>query len=134
MRRTFIVSLLIVMAISVVGPAQEKAEQAASKVSSEKQTVLGLYLTAKEAYARWKADPEHVKILDARTPEEYVFVGHPAMAWNIPLKFVTHEWDAGKKNFVVKSSPAFVAQVKQVVKPHDTLLVICGSGGRSARR
>ena len=33
----------------------------------------------------WEADPENVKILDVRTPEEYLFVGHPPMAWKIPL-------------------------------------------------
>ncbi len=32
-----------------------------------KQTVLGLYVTAKEAYEKWKADAEKVKILDVRT-------------------------------------------------------------------
>ena len=40
-----------------------------------KQTVLGLYVTAKEAFAQWKANPEKVKIIDVRTPEEYLFVG-----------------------------------------------------------
>ena len=49
-----------------------------------KQTVLGLYVTAKEAYEKWQADPEKVMIIDVRTPEEYLFVGHPTMAWNIP--------------------------------------------------
>ena len=50
-----------------------------------KQTVLGLYVTAKEAYEKWQADPEKVMIIDVRTPEEYLFVGHPTMAWNIPV-------------------------------------------------
>ena len=45
-----------------------------------KQTVLGLYVSAKEAYERWKAEPDKVMILDVRTPEEYLFVGHPTMA------------------------------------------------------
>jgi 3-mercaptopyruvate sulfurtransferase SseA len=46
------------------------------ELPKEKQTVLGLYVTAKEAYEKWQADPEKVKILDVRTPEEYIFVGH----------------------------------------------------------
>ena len=37
----------------------------------------------KEAYEKWLAEPDLVKIIDVRTPEEYLFVGHPAMAWNI---------------------------------------------------
>jgi hypothetical protein len=40
-----------------------------------KQTVLGLYVTAREAYEQWKAAPEKVKIIDVRTPE--VHVGWP---------------------------------------------------------
>jgi len=42
----------------------------------EKQTVLGLYVTAQQAYEKWKAASEKVKILDVRTPEEFLFVGH----------------------------------------------------------
>jgi hypothetical protein len=35
-----------------------------------KQTVLGLYVTAKEAYEKWLAEPDKVEIIDTRTPEE----------------------------------------------------------------
>ncbi len=51
----------------------------------EKQTTLELYVTAKEAYDMWKANPDKVKILDVRTQDEYIYIGHAAMAWNIPL-------------------------------------------------
>ncbi len=98
-----------------------------------KQTKLGLYLTAREAYEKWKADPEKVKILDVRTPEEYIFVGHPAMAWNIPLKMLVYQQDARGSKLLMKSNPQFVTQVKELFKPSDTLLVICRSGGRSAQ-
>jgi rhodanese-related sulfurtransferase len=113
------------------------AEKSASKVAKpelpkEKQTTLGLYLTAKEAYARWKADPEKVKILDVRTSEEYLFVGHPAMAWNIPVVVQTYQWDANKRKLPMKPNPDFVSQVKAVFKPTEILLVMCRSGGRSA--
>jgi hypothetical protein len=67
-----------------------------------KQTVLGLYVTAREAHEKWKADPEKVKILDVRTPEEYLFVGHPTMAWKIPLAAQIYEWDAAKGKFPKK--------------------------------
>ena len=97
-----------------------------------KQTVLGLYVTAKEAYEKWQADPEKVKILDVRTPEEYIFVGHAEMAWNIPLAFQTYQWDATKGYFAVKPNPDFIALVKDQFTPEDTLLITCRSGGRSA--
>jgi rhodanese-related sulfurtransferase len=98
----------------------------------EKQTVLGLYLTAQEAYEKWKADPEKVMVLDVRTPEEYLYVGHPAMAWKIPIVAQSYEWDAAKREFPMKLLPDFVARVKQVAKPEDMILAMCRSGGRSA--
>ncbi len=97
-----------------------------------KQTVLGLYVTAKEAYEKWKAEPEKVMILDVRTPEEYLFVGHPTMAWKIPVAIQAYEWDAGKKQFPMKPLPDFVSRVSEVAKPKDTLMVMCRSGVRSA--
>jgi hypothetical protein len=70
-----------------------------SNVAKGKQTILGLYVTAKEAYEKWKAEPDKVKIIDVRTPEEFLFVGHPTMAWKIPVAAQTYEWDAGKGQF-----------------------------------
>jgi rhodanese-related sulfurtransferase len=97
-----------------------------------KQTSLGLYVTAKEAYEKWQADPEKVKILDVRTPEEYIYVGHAEMAWNIPLAFQAYQWDAAKGYFAFKPNPDFMALVKEQFAPEDTLLITCRSGGRSA--
>jgi rhodanese-related sulfurtransferase len=101
-------------------------------IPNEKQTSLGLYVTAKGAYEMWKAAPETVMILDVRTPEEYLFVGHPPMAWKIPLAAQSYKWDAEKGQFPMKPLPDFVARVQQVAKPDDEILVTCRSGGRSA--
>jgi rhodanese-related sulfurtransferase len=97
-----------------------------------KQTVLGLYVTAKEAHEKWKADPDKVMILDVRTPEEFLFVGHPTIAWKIPIAAQVYEWDAEKGKFPMKLIPDFVSRVREVAKPDDTILVMCRSGGRSA--
>jgi len=97
-----------------------------------KQTTPGLYVTAREAYEKWKADPDKVMILDVRTPEEYIFIGHPTMAWKIPVAAQTYEWDAAKQQFPMKLLPDFVARVSKVAKPGDTILAMCRSGGRSA--
>ena len=101
-------------------------------IPQAKQTVLGLYLTAKEAYERWKAGPEAVKIIDVRTPEEYLFVGHPTMAWKIPVAVQSYQWDADKNQFPLKPLPDFASRVSQVARPDDTIMVMCRSGGRSA--
>ena len=103
-----------------------------ANLPKEKQTALGLYVTAKEAYEKWKAEPEKVKILDVRTPEEFLFVGHPEMAWKIPVAVQSYEWDAKKKQFPLKPLPDFASRVSQVAKPGDTLMAMCRSGGRSA--
>ena len=71
-------------------------------VPEKKQTSLGLYVTAVEAYEMWKADPDGVNVIDVRTPEEYVFVGHAEMARNIPLAFMKYQWDADKDEPVLQ--------------------------------
>ncbi len=101
-------------------------------IVEQRQTKLGLYVTAKEAYDMWQADPEAVKVLDVRTPEEWVFTGHPPMATNIPFAFMSYVWDEQKPGFPWSLNPDFVALVKQRFAPDDTLLISCRSGGRGA--
>jgi len=101
-------------------------------VPENKRTSPGLYVTAEEAYQMWKSMPANVHILDVRTPEEYVFVGHAEMARNIPVLFVKHEWNPETRQFVVEPNPDFIAEAKRQFKPTDTLLVMCRSGDRSA--
>jgi rhodanese-related sulfurtransferase len=116
-----------------VGVAGTFGQAAKPELPGEKQTTAGLYVTAKEAYSMWEADPGKVKILDVRTREEYLYVGHPAMAWNIPLMKQTYEWDTGRKQFPMKPDPEFLQQILKVFNYGDTILVICRSGGRSAK-
>jgi rhodanese-related sulfurtransferase len=103
-----------------------------AQIPKGKETVLGLYVTSKEAFAKWEAEPAKVKILDVRTPEELLFVGHPAMAWKVPVAAQSYEWDAAEGKFPIKPLPDFVSRVKEIAGTDDTLLVTCRSGGRSA--
>jgi len=105
----------------------------AMQLPERKQTTLGLYVTAAQAYEMWKATPDKVKVIDVRTPEEYAFVGHPEMAWNIPMAFVTYQRKDGKTEYNVEMNSAFVTEVKGIAEPADILLVTCRSGDRSAR-
>ena len=102
------------------------------QIPEKKQTVLGLYVTSAEAYEKWRAAPDEVKLLDVRTPEEFIFVGHPEMAWCIPLGFQSYRWDDEKGYYDLDVNPEFVAQVRERFDPGDTLLLLCRSGGRSA--
>jgi rhodanese-related sulfurtransferase len=103
-----------------------------AQLPKEKQTALGLYMSAKGAYERWKTEPDKVKIIDVRTPEEYLFVGHPAMAWKIPVAVQLYEWDAEKKQYPMKPLLDFVSPVREIATPEDMLMLMCRSGGRSA--
>ncbi len=110
----------------------KKSARSGDQVPENKRTTLGHYVTAEEAYKMWKTSPKQVHIIDVRTPEEYVFVGHAEMARNIPLLFVKHAWNTETKQFVVEPNPDFIIEVKRLFSPTDTLLVMCQFRDRSA--
>ena len=101
-------------------------------IVEQRQTKLELYVTAKEAYDMWQADPEGVKVLDVRTPEEWVFTGHAPMATLIPFAFMAYVWDKDKQGFTWSLNPDFLDRVKERFSPEDTVLITCRSGGRAA--
>lgn len=111
---------------------EQPTSPSGQQVPKNKQTTLGLYVGAAQAYEMWKADPEKVKIIDVRTPEEYAFIGHPDACWNVPLAFVTYQRKDGKFEWAPKWNTDFVDEVKKLAGPNDTLLVMCRSGDRSA--
>ena len=122
----------VILLVSLCLTPSAVGQQSGSELPKAKQTSPGLYVTAKEAYDKWQADPENITVLDVRTTEEYLFIGHAPMAWNVPLMSQTHEWDADKRYFKMQPNTGFIAQVTEFAKPSDTVLVMCRSGGRSA--
>ena len=128
MRKISILLMLVLIILMVWLPVS----LAKTSLPPQKQTVLGLYVTAKEAYQMWQADQNKIKILDVRTPEEYVFVGHPPMAHNIPFQLFNYKMAVLNKGPLMTTNPNFIAEVGQKFKPSDTILVICRSGNRSA--
>lgn len=100
-------------------------------IAQARQTSLGLYATAREAYDTWRADPQGVRILDVRAPEEYALIGHAPMAWLIPLAAPTYQWDPTGTALRWAPNPDFVPTVQQWAAPGDRILVTCRSGGRS---
>ena len=73
-----------------------------------------------------RIDQPHTYLIDVRTIAEYVYIGHPNMAYNIPLVF----WD--EQNLQTVANEDFVDDVKARFKPSDILILICRSGLRSA--
>ena len=96
----------------------------------EKQTVLGKYLSAAEAYDLWRANPKLAKMVDCRTPAEYVFVGHAPMALNVPSRLA--EWDPVQGKLIYSENPEFEKIIKEKFGLNDTILIMCRSGNRSA--
>jgi rhodanese-related sulfurtransferase len=128
----FAVAATVALAAAAAASDPPASPPAAAQLPAGKQTTLGLYVTSREAYEKWQAAPDKVTILDVRTPEEYMFIGHADTAWNIPLAAQLYQWDAEKKQFPMQPLPDFVTRVQKVAEPGDTLLVMCRSGGRSA--
>jgi len=125
-------SILAVVSI-LLAPGLTGAAPQDRQLPERKQSTLGLYVTAAQAYEMWKTTPDKVTLIDVRTPEEYAFVGHPEMAWNVPFAFVTYQRKDGKTEYGPKMNPDFVAEVKHLAEPTDTVLLMCRSGDRSAK-
>jgi|WetSurMetagenome_2_1015567.scaffolds.fasta_scaffold17585_3 rhodanese-related sulfurtransferase len=66
-------------------------------------------------------------LVDVRSVAEYVLVGHPTMAVNIPLSF----WDERQGNLMANDN--FLQDLKRRFNPDDTLIFMCRTGGRSLR-
>jgi len=66
-------------------------------------------------------------LIDVRSVAEYVFIGHPEMAYNIPLMF----WNEARAD--MESNPVFTQDLQDRFRKSARLIFICRSGGRSAK-
>ena len=66
-------------------------------------------------------------LVDVRSVAEYVLVGHPETAHNVPFMF----WNEDEARFV--ANERFIEDLKARFKPGDTLVFICRGGGRSLK-
>jgi rhodanese-related sulfurtransferase len=124
--------ILLFLIAAFVFSSVRSSLAAAPPKEAGKQTKLGKYLTAVEAYQRLQNAHGNVTLIDVRTPQEYDFVGHPNMACNIPVKLWSGKFDPKAKRNVLVENPAFVDQVKARFKAGDALVLLCRSGDRSA--
>ncbi|MFN8379700.1 MAG: rhodanese-like domain-containing protein [Anaerolineae bacterium] len=109
----------------------------ATEIPETNKTTLGLYVTPKEAFAMWEANPEGVQVLDVRTFEEYTFVGHLEMAHNVPFVFPKYDpkgpsMPGRPPGCYGEVNPEFVSTVKALYAPTETILAYCATGGRAA--
>ena len=124
-----ILALLIIPIVMLHVAAVSWADM---NLPKKKQTALGLYITAKEAFAQWHAAPDKINIIDVRTPSEYIFVGHAPMAANIPVRFFNEKFDPKTMKPGMPLNENFVTEVKKRFQDTDVFMVMCRSGGRSA--
>ena len=122
-------TILIIWCLILIFP--HPTYSATFDIPKEKQTELGLYINANEAYAQWEKNANQIHILDVRTPEEYILVGHAPMARNIPVRFINQRLTAEKKKLVLETNPNFISEVTKYYQPADKIFVMCRSGGRS---
>lgn len=131
-----LVTVIVFAGFVSIAAAQTAASNAPAPPNApkdeKKHTTIGKYATAVEAYEMWKTNPERVKIIDVRTPEEYSFVGHAPMAINVPVKLWSGKFDAEKKDYSLDDNPEFENQVKSLTGGNDTIILMCRSGHRSA--
>lgn len=86
-------------------------------------------VTPSQAY-KMASEDEHVFIVDVRTRPEYALVGHPTIAYHVPVKFWTGKHTS--KGYGMELNENFFQDLKKRFNPEtDTLIFMCRSGGRS---
>jgi len=80
-------------------------------------------LSSREAFQT--LDKSDTYLIDVRTISEYVYVGHPVMAYSVPIGF----WDEEGIREIPNAN--FEEDLKARFKVGDRLIFICRSGRRS---
>jgi len=112
-----------------------------SNISKKKQTTLGLYYTAQEAYDHMVKNGDNTLFIDVRTRPETMFIGMPALAdANVPYMELNewYAWNEKKNEFKMEVNSEFAPELeKRLQEKHltknDTVIVMCRSGSRSAK-
>jgi rhodanese-related sulfurtransferase len=112
-----------------------------SKLPEVKQSKLGLYLSAPEAFKMKSEGAAKVMFVDIRTKGEFQFLGTPQVTdQNIPYMDIDDlaGWDKKNNRYVMSPNSDFVGAVDALAKrmnigKNDPVILICRSGDRSAR-
>ncbi len=111
-----------------------------SNLNKKKQTKLGLYMTASQAYEYTDAHMDSTLFVDVRTPSELNYLGAATvMDAHVPTVFMDSSgWDDKKHRYRRKINKNFVADIavalkKKGLSKNDTIILMCRSGKRSAK-
>ncbi len=113
----------------------------ANKLPLVKQTKLGLYLSAPEAYKMKSEGGAKVLFIDIRTKGEFQFLGTPTVIdQNIPYMEIDDlaGWDKKNNRYTMSPNSDFVGAVSALAThmnrgKSDPIILICRSGDRSSR-
>ncbi|PPQ26625.1 hypothetical protein CCR94_21925 [Rhodoblastus sphagnicola] len=112
-----------------------------TRLPEGKQTNLGLYLSAPEAFKMKSEGGAGVLFIDIRTKGEIQFVGAPTVIdQNIPFMEIDNpaRWDQRSNRYAMSLNPDFVGAVAALAAranlgKGDPIILMCRSGDRSAR-
>ena len=98
---TPIIAMVVLSVLSSAAIAEDW-----STLDKKKQTKLGLYLTAEQAYKKTMANMDNILFVDIRTPSELNYLGTATvMDVHIPAVFMdTTEWNDKKKTDLEKEN------------------------------
>jgi len=129
--RLFYLAPALAVLIGLIGAFLVYQIDAGPTGMPSEHTGVSREIPAAKAYRMWQSDPEAVKILDVRTTAEYALVGHPPMAYNIPLATWTGKFDPSRRTYTMGNNPDFLDAVAKRFARDDTILLLCRSGYRS---
>jgi rhodanese-related sulfurtransferase len=112
-----------------------------TKLPLVKQTKLGLYLSAPEAFKMKSEGGDKVLFVDIRTKGEFQFLGTPAIIdQNIPYMEIDDlgGWDKKNNRYTMSPNSDFVGAVAALAArtnrgKSDPIILICRSGDRSSQ-
>ena len=110
-------------------------------LSAKKQTKLGLYMTAQEAYGAATSNSGDVVLIDIRSRAEVNFLGMPTVAdANIPYMDLGEfaKFDEKKGHYKLDVNSHFAERVAKLLTSkgldkNATIILMCRSGSRSAK-
>ena len=138
MKKSF--STIIVGAILSLALVATVTAETIDNLPAKKQTQLGLYLTAKDAY-KMKSENPDVLLVDVRSRAEIAFLGMPQISdANIPYMMADDwdTWNEKKKNFKLTPNSGFLLSMEELLSSKGAsketkIIVMCRSGSRSAK-
>jgi rhodanese-related sulfurtransferase len=135
--KNFITPIIVVTFLSAFSAVAAADDW--SKLSSKKQTKLGLYMTAEQAYKHTSDNMDKTLFVDIRTPSELNYLGAATvMDVHVPAVFMdTTAWNDKKHRYKRAKNENFVADIEKALKKkglgkNDTVILMCRSGKRSA--